>query len=280
MSFVAIVGSGALGGAVAHALALRDRVAEVRLIDSNESIARGKALDILQSSPIDRFGTRVAAADRIDAAAGASVIVIADSTSNDEHAGEEGLALLRRLIRVGGTAPVLCAGALQRDLIARAVSELGVPRTRIIGSAPFALESAMRALVGLAVDGSGVEVSLRVFGVPPRGAFAAWADASAHGQPLTAQLPPHAMAALSARIPRLWPQGPYALGTAAARVAEALVHGSRRRFTCFVALEAGSRRAAVAAMPVQLRRGGVDRVVEPLLTRQEKTLLENAIEKA
>jgi malate dehydrogenase len=280
MSFIAIVGSGALGGAVAHALAIRDRIAEVRLIDSDESIARGKALDILQSSAIDGFGTRVGAAEGADAAAGASVVIIADSASNGEHASEAGLALLRRLIRVDTSAPILCAGASQRDLIARAVSELRLPRTRIVGSAPLALESAVRALVGLALDGSGVEVSLRVLGVPPRAAFAAWTEASADGQPLAAQLPAHTIAALSARIPWLWPPGPYALGAAAARVAEALVHGSRRRFTCFVALDAGPKRAAVAAMPVQIRRGGVERVIEPALTRQERTFLENAIEKA
>ena len=72
MSFVAIIGSGALGGAVAHAIARRDRIGEVRLIDAEGSIARGKALDILQSSPIDGFSTRTTAADTLDAASGAA----------------------------------------------------------------------------------------------------------------------------------------------------------------------------------------------------------------
>ena len=39
MGFIAIVGSGALGGAVAHALAVRDRVTEVRLIDPAGQVA-------------------------------------------------------------------------------------------------------------------------------------------------------------------------------------------------------------------------------------------------
>ncbi|MGH2604781.1 MAG: malate dehydrogenase, partial [Dehalococcoidia bacterium] len=71
MSFVAVVGGGALGGAIGHALALRDRVPEVRFVDAEGSIARGKALDILQSSPIDCFSTRVSAADSLGAVAGA-----------------------------------------------------------------------------------------------------------------------------------------------------------------------------------------------------------------
>ena len=86
------------------------------------------------------------------------------------------------------------------------------------------------------------------------------------------------MAALKARMRGLWPPGPYALASAACRVAEGLLGRSRRRFSCFVALERGSLRDAVVAMPVELDGEGVRRVLEPSLTRQEQTLLENAIE--
>jgi malate dehydrogenase len=241
---------------------------------------RGKALDLLQSAPIDGFSTRITSAESVEAAVGASVVVIADSASGDvEHAGESGLALLGRLHRAGCTAPILCAGAMQRDLISHAVSELHVPAARILGSAPFALESALRALAGLALDGSGVEVNLRVVGLPPRSAVIAWEEATAFGQPLTSQMPAHTIAGLAARIPSLWPPGPYALGSAAARVAEAIANGTRRRFSCFVALEAGPERNAVLSMPVQPGPGGIVRVLEPALTRQERTMLDNAMDK-
>jgi malate dehydrogenase len=279
MPFVAIIGSGALGGAVAHALAAGDRVPEVRLIDSEGSIARGKALDITQSAAIARFATRVTAADAIEAAAGASVVVLADAAaSNAEHAGEPGLALLRRLIAIGDSTPVVCAGIGQRELIARAVIELQVSPSRIIGSAPTALESALRALVAVAMDGSGAEISLRLVGVPPRSAVVAWEESAVAGQPLSRELPAHVIAGLNARIPVLWPPGPYALGAACARTVDAIAAGSRRRFTCFVAMDAGPLRAAVTAMPVELNREGVRRILQPALTRQERTLLENAIE--
>lgn len=264
---------------MAHALAIRDRVDEVRLIDDEGSIARGKALDILQSSPIDGFSTRVTAADAITAAAGASVIVVADSAAgNVEHAGEPGLTLLRRLVAVDGHAPIVCAGAMQRELIRRAVTELRQDTNRIVGSAPLALESALRAMAGLALDGTGTDVAIRLVGVPPNDAVIGWEEGSIGGQPVSAQLPAHVVAGLNARIPRLWPPGPYALGAAAARIVEALVLGSRRTFSCFVAVEAGPVRAAVAAMPVQLQQGGVKRVLEPVLTSQERTRLENALE--
>jgi malate dehydrogenase len=279
MTFVAILGAGALGGAVAHAIARRNRVPEVRLIDPSGTIAAGKVLDMLQSSPIDGFSTRITSADSVVAAAGAAAIVVADQAADgSEHTGEPGLALLRTLVASGANAPIVCAGATQRELIGRAVSELHVPPARIVGSAPLALESALRALTGLALDRSGVDVSLTVVGVPPRSAVVAWEEATAAGQPLSSQLPAHTIAGLTSRIPGLWPPGPYALAAAASRIVEALTVGSRRRFTCFVAMQPGPVRAAVTAMPVSLREGSVHRVFEPALTRQERTLLENALQ--
>jgi malate/lactate dehydrogenase len=85
----------------------------------------------------------------------------------------------------------------------------------------------------------------------------------------------HEISALSARIPGLWPPGPYALASAAARVVEAIAGGSRRRFSCFVSLGRGQ----AGAMPVELGEDGVLRIIEPALTRQERTRLDNALER-
>jgi malate dehydrogenase len=284
VGFIAIVGGGALGGALAHTLAVRDRAREVRLVDGAGtppgSIARGKALDILQSSPVDGFSARVTAAESVESAVGADVVVLADSAANTgEHTGENGLAMLRHLQRAGSRAPIVFAGTAQTELMARAITELHMPRAHVLGSAPFALESALRAMVGLSIDGSAVEVCLRVVGVPPRHAVVAWEESSAFGQPLSSQMPAHAIAGLSARIPGLWPPGPYALASAAARIVEGIAFGSRRRFSCFVAKEAGPIRAAVASMPVEVGPQGVIRILEPALTRQERTWMENAVER-
>ena len=59
MSFIAIIGAGPIGGAVAHKRAARGRVTQIRLIDSAGSIAQGKALDILQSGPVENFNASV-----------------------------------------------------------------------------------------------------------------------------------------------------------------------------------------------------------------------------
>jgi malate dehydrogenase len=267
MSFVAIIGAGRLGGTIAQTLAIRDRIREIRLIDAEERIAQGKALDIRQSSPVEGFGAIVSAAGSIAAATGASVVILADRASdNGEFAGEDGLALMRRLTALEPAAPIVCAGASQRELIVRTLAELRIADSRIVGSAPLALESALRAIAGLSIDASGVPIALNVVGVPPRDAVVTWEEATLSGQPLT-------IAALNSRIASLWPPGYYTLASAATRVTEAIALGSRQRLSCFAALSRGR----VASMPVELGEDGVRRIVEPVLTRQERTRMENAL---
>ena len=272
MPVIAIIGAGPLGGSLAQKLALRDRVREIRLIDDDESVARGKALDIRQSGPVEGFNTSVNGHSSVHAAAGADAIVIADAVSGAEHTGEAGLSLVRRLTAAGVTAPLVFAGASQREVMMRSVTELHVPPSRVIGSAPAALAAALRALCAVVLDASAVEVSLNVAGVPPRDVVIAWQEGSVSGQPLNQVMAAHDMAALSARVPGLWPPGPYALASAAARVTEAACLGSRRQFSCFVDVGRGK----VTAMPVELNRGGIKRIVEPALTAQERTALDNA----
>ena len=279
MPFIAVVGGGPLGGAVAQKLALRDRVPEIRLIDPHAAVAQGKALDILQSSPVERFSTRVVSAQSLHAAAGAGAIVIADSAETGrEHTIDAGLSLVRALAAIETAAPLVFAGAGHRELIGRAVGELKIARERALGTAPGALESALRALAGLALDRAGAEVQLSVVGSPPERAAVAWEAATAGGMPLRVQLPPHVIASLTARIPTLWPPGPLSLASAAARVVEAIVNGSRKQFSCFVVLDAGPIRQAVVAMPVEVGAAGVARILQPALTGLERTQMENAID--
>jgi malate dehydrogenase len=278
MSTVAIIGAGPLGGALAQALARRGRVGEVRLIDPEGRIAEGKALDILQSSPVEPFNTRVTAATSYAAAAGADVIVLADLVSGGEIAGEPGLALLRQLARMEGTAPFLFAGGLQRELMIRAMAELHLAPRRLAGSAPLALESAVRAVTAALIDASPVDLSIGVAGVPPRDAVIGWDAATAFNRPIADVLLPHHLSSLTSRLAALWPPQPYTLASAAARVAEALAGGSRRRYTCFAAIDVtGAGRDMIAAVPVEIVKGGIGKTLEPALSRHERTAFENGL---
>jgi malate dehydrogenase len=278
MPMIAVIGAGPLGGTLAHTLACRDRTDHVRLIDPDAGVANGKALDILQSAPLESFSTRLTAAESIAAAAGADAIVLADLVTGGEIGGEGGLTLVRQLARIETSAPIVFAGGGQRELMTRARAELHVPAPRLIGSAPLALESSVRACVAALLDVSPTDLAITVAGVPPRDAVIAWDAATAFNQPIARVLAPHHMAALSAKLPALWPASSYTLASTAARVAEGVACGSRRRFTCFAVLDGtATGRVAVAAVPVVVARGGIGQVLEPALSRHERTAFDNGL---
>src|SRR5688572_7943911 len=238
MATVAIIGAGDLGGAIAQALAADDRVSSVLIVDARSSAAAGKALDIQQSGAVDSFHTRLEGTDETSRAAGCQVCVIADRFGHtlSEWQGEEGLSMLTRLAPFLGDAPIVFAGATHADLIAHASREARLPRQRLIGSSPEALASAVAAITALEAHCSSVEVSLTVLGTPPAGFVVPWSEASIGGYALDRVLAQVQLTKIEARVARLWPPGPYALGAAAAHVTKAILHASRRSFSVLTPL--------------------------------------------
>jgi malate dehydrogenase len=273
MSFVAIVGAGELGGAIARTLATRGRVGDVRLIDAGSSVAAGKALDIQQAGPIERSDTRITAFADVTAAVGAAAVLLAD-----EVAGDEGLALVRQLAGLQRDAVLVCAGGGQQLLIERGLRELHLPRHRLFGSAPEAAVQALRALVAVEAGLSPSDVALTVLGRVPGGLVVPWNDATIAGRPAARVLTAPQLARLERRAAVLGVPGPYALAAAAARAGEMLVGGSRKVICCTAGLdgEFGLHRA-VSSLPVVLGPGGIVRVVAPALDPRERVLIENAL---
>lgn len=238
MPFVAILGAGPLGGALAYALAARGRFDEVRLIDPEKTLAAGKALDILQAGPVDGYSTRVSGSAKLEAATGAWVTLLADPIQPDP------LAHLAELHRRSPGAVIVCADAGHQPVMARAVATGGVPPDRLVGSAPTAATAAARAVIALAVDLSpvAVRVSLRC---DDGRCTVDWDATAIDGTSATQVLGREQRATLDSRLAALWPPGPLTLGAAAARVAEAAWFGSRQTFPAWWVTDGGTAPAAV-----------------------------------
>ena len=272
MSHVAIIGEGEVGGALAAALARSARVGPIRLIDGAGALAAGKALDIQQAGPVEGFDTRLTASSDPFDAAGAAVVVFADPVGAD---APDPLALAAELSRLNRTAVFVCALASHRTIVERVVIEKKVARTRIVGSAPLAYASGVRALAAATLDAAPRDVSLLAVGRVPERTVVLWSSATIGGQRLEDTATAAQLSGLRQRMPSLWPPGPYALASAAAEVTTALLGRSRRQLTCFVTLDGEfSVRGRAAALPVELGPDGVRRVIIPAMTVLERVELE------
>jgi malate dehydrogenase len=281
MSLVAIIGAGEIGGAVARALASRARVDAVRLIDDTDSVAAGKALDLMQSGPILRTDTRVDSAADLAAVAGASAIVLADPAGSAEWSGEAALAALRRL-KTGGHldhSVLICAGAMQHTLMQQGFDELGLSRRRVIGSSPESLASTARALVAVEAGAASNQVMLMVIGRPPDRIVIPWSGASVAGHGASYALTAPQLNRVERRLRGLWPPGPNALGMAAAVFCESVVMGSRRVFSAFVSLDRDNgTRAPVCAWPISLGASGLERVATPALSGRDQIVVDEVLQ--
>ena len=78
---VAVIGAGNVGASAALFLAERG-LADVTLIDIVEGMPQGKALDLMQSTPIEDVDCRVTGANGYGETAGSDVVVITSGMRN------------------------------------------------------------------------------------------------------------------------------------------------------------------------------------------------------
>ncbi len=72
---ITLIGAGQIGGTLAHLIAIKG-LADVVLFDVAEGIAKGKALDIAQSSPVDGFDTQLIGTNNYEDTKNSDVIII------------------------------------------------------------------------------------------------------------------------------------------------------------------------------------------------------------
>ena len=76
MKKISLIGAGQIGGTLAHLIGLKELVNEVVLFDVASGLAKGKALDIAQSSSVDGFNVKFSGTDNYGDIKGSDVIII------------------------------------------------------------------------------------------------------------------------------------------------------------------------------------------------------------
>lgn len=270
---IAVIGAGELGATLARRLAAKELCRRVLLLDPDVGRAKGKALDILQSGPVDGFDTLVEGAP-LEELGHADVVVVADPPALDPgRLPSEAAEILDRVRGSLGRAPLVVAGG--HPAVVEMAVERGHPRDRVLGSAPVAIAAALRCHLARAVEGRPGDVAATVLGRPPGRLLVPRGTALLGGLPIERLAPAAVRTALS-RIEGRWP-GPVALAAAAARVLAALASADASVLPVLVTLagEYGHRGRALA-VPARLGQGRLLDVVELDLDPVDRVALDNA----
>ena len=76
MRKISLIGAGQIGGTLAHLIGLKELVDEVVMFDVASGVAKGKALDIAQSSSVDGFNVKFSGTDNYEDIKNSDVIII------------------------------------------------------------------------------------------------------------------------------------------------------------------------------------------------------------
>jgi malate dehydrogenase len=276
MRSVAILGAGDLGATLARLLAEREVARRIVLVDPDDGRARGKALDIMQSGPVDRFDVRVDGCATLDLAGACDLVVVADHPALDQETLSPGRAAewMRDVASRLGPAALLVARGGAAPLLEAALAH-GVPRERMLGSAPIAFAAAVSRRIAAEVQTAARDVAALVLGAPPAHAIVPQGTATAAGIPVERLSPVALRRALEGAARRT--PGPVALAAAAARAAAVLAraHPVLLSVTAVLQGEYGHRGTALA-VPARVAAGRVQGVVEIALDPVDRVAFDNA----
>ncbi|MDB9792893.1 malate dehydrogenase [Pelagibacteraceae bacterium] len=140
---ITLIGAGQIGGTLAHLIALKE-LGDVVLFDVAAGIAKGKALDIAQSSPVDGFNINLTGTDNYEDTKNSDVIIITAGVprkpgmTRDDLLGIN-LKIIKQVAEgIKNTSPnafVICI-TNPLDVIVMALQKYsGLPKNKIVGMA-------------------------------------------------------------------------------------------------------------------------------------------------
>ena len=140
---ISLIGAGQIGGTLAHLIAMKE-LADVVLFDVVEGIAKGKALDIAQSSPIDGFDVKLIGTSNYEDTKNSDVIIITAGVprkpgmTRDDLLGIN-LKIIKQVAEgIKKTSPnafVICI-TNPLDVIVMALQKYsGLPKNKVVGMA-------------------------------------------------------------------------------------------------------------------------------------------------
>jgi malate dehydrogenase len=140
---ITLIGAGQIGGTLAHLIALKE-LADVVLFDVAAGIAKGKALDIAQSSPVNGFNINLSGTDNYEDTKNSDVIIITAGVprkpgmSRDDLLGIN-LKIIKQVAEgIKKTSPnafVICI-TNPLDVIVMALQKYsGLPKSKVVGMA-------------------------------------------------------------------------------------------------------------------------------------------------
>ena len=140
---IALIGSGMIGGTLAHLAGLKE-LGDIVLFDISEGLPQGKALDIAQSSPVEGFNCSMTGANSYAALEGSDVVIVTAGVPRKPGMSRDDLLEinLKVMEQVGAgikkyapDAFVICITNPLDAMVWALQKASGLPRNKVVGMA-------------------------------------------------------------------------------------------------------------------------------------------------
>ena len=292
-SKVTVIGAGNVGATAAQRI-VEKQIADVALIDIVPGVPQGKALDIMESSPVEKFDAHMWGSNDYAVAAGSDVVVITAGvprkpgmSRDDLVATNEGIVadVVRKVLPASPNAILIVVSNPLDAMceVARRVSKL--PRERVFGMAGVLDSARMRWFIADALGVSVENTHAFVLGghgdtMVPLPRFSTVA-----GIPIPELLPKETIDAIVQRtrdggaeiVNLLKTSAWYAPASAVVEMVDAVLRDKKKVLPCAAFLQGEyGMRDVYLGVPVRLGAGGMEKVVEIALTADETAALERS----
>ena len=302
MSKISLIGAGQIGGTLAHLIGIKELVKEVVLFDVAGGIAKGKALDIAQSSSVDGFNVKLSGTDNYEDIKDSDVIIITAGVprkpgmSRDDLLGIN-LKIIKEVAQgIKKNSPdafVICI-TNPLDVMVMALQKYsGLPANKVVGMAGILDSSRFKLFLSLELNVPVKDIEAMVMGghgdtMVPLPRFT-----KVSGKPLLdlvkeGKISEERLESINQRtrdggaeIVKFLEKGSafYAPAASGTQMAEAYLNNSKQILPCAVFLngEYGFK-DVYAGVPVVIGKNGVEKIEEIELDEKERKEFNHSVE--
>ena len=297
MSKISLIGAGQIGGTLAHLIGLKELVNEVVLFDVASGIAKGKALDIAQSSSVDGFNVKFSGTDNYEDIKGSDVIIITAGVprkpgmSRDDLLGIN-LKIIKQVaegIKVNAPNAFVICITNPLDVMVMAFQKYsGLPASKVVGMAGALDSGRFRAFLAMETGLSVQDVSCMVLGGHGDSMVPITRLATIGGVPVTDLISSERLREIEDRtrfaggeLVKLFGNGSafYAPAQCAIEMAEAYLKDKKRVIPSAALCEGEfGIDGYFIGVPTVIGASGIEKIIEFSLTDEEKSALENTLD--
>ncbi len=295
---ITIVGAGNVGATTAHWCAAAE-LGDIVLLDipQTEGMPAGKALDLMQASPVFGFDANVVGTtDYADAAESDVVVITAGIPRKPGMSRDDLLSTNAKIVgsvseQIRQSSPdamVIVVSNPLDAMVQRALQVTGFPPERVMGQAGVLDTARFRAFLAMELNVSVEDTSAMLLGGHGDTMVPLASCSSVGGIPVTQLIAPERLEEIvqraragGAEIVGLLKTGSafYAPAAASAQMVEAIVRDKKRLIPCaaYCDREYGVGGYYVG-VPVVLGAGGVERIIELKLTSDEQAAFQKSVD--